>query len=127
MSDAIRDLRPYLLRIAHCAVIDRARSDGARRRSAAKFAEENPSWFAPAVDADTECFREALTAALSELPQDQRAVIHLKLWEGRTFEEIAALLEIPLNTAASRYRYGLAKLRTALRPLYEEIRHLPLP
>ena len=39
-----------------------------------------------------------------------------------TFEEIAATLEIPLNTAASRYRYGLDKLRARLRPLYEEIK-----
>jgi RNA polymerase sigma-70 factor (ECF subfamily) len=31
-------------------------------------------------------------------------------------------LEIPLNTAASRYRYGMDKLRTRLRPLYDEIR-----
>jgi RNA polymerase sigma-70 factor (ECF subfamily) len=48
-------------------------------------------------------------------------VVHLKLWEELTFEEIAAALEIPPNTAASRYRYGLDKLRERLRPLYEEI------
>jgi RNA polymerase sigma-70 factor (ECF subfamily) len=59
---------------------------------------------------------------MEELPPDQRAVVHLKLWEGLAFEEIAAALEIPPNTAASRYRYGLDKLRERLRPLYEEIR-----
>jgi RNA polymerase sigma-70 factor (ECF subfamily) len=48
--------------------------------------------------------------------------VHLKLWEGRTFEVIADLLGIPPNTAASRYRYGLDKLRSRLRPLYEELR-----
>jgi RNA polymerase sigma-70 factor (ECF subfamily) len=47
--------------------------------------------------------------------------VHLKLWEGLTFEEIAGTLEIPVNTAASRYRYGLDKLRDRLRPLYDEI------
>ena len=62
-----------------------------------------------------------LSAALGELPADQRAVVHLKLWEGLTFEQIAELLGIPLNTAASRYRYGLDKLRERLRPLYDEI------
>jgi RNA polymerase sigma-70 factor (ECF subfamily) len=35
---------------------------------------------------------------------------------------MAAALEIPLNTAASRYRYGLDKLRERLRPLYDEIK-----
>jgi RNA polymerase sigma-70 factor (ECF subfamily) len=45
----------------------------------------------------------------------------LKLWEGLTFEEIAAVLDLSPSTAASRYRYGLDKLRGRLRPLYEEI------
>jgi len=63
-----------------------------------------------------------LSRALAELPPEQRAVVHLKLWEGLTFEQIAAALEIPLNTAVSRYRYGLDKLRERLRPLYEEIK-----
>ena len=49
-------------------------------------------------------------------------MVHLKLWDGLTFEQIADALDIPLNTAASRYRYGLDKLREHLRPLYEEIK-----
>jgi RNA polymerase sigma-70 factor (ECF subfamily) len=39
-----------------------------------------------------------------------------------TFAEIAEALEIPANTAASRYRYGIDKLQALLRPLYEELR-----
>jgi RNA polymerase sigma-70 factor, ECF subfamily len=34
----------------------------------------------------------------------------LKIVEDRTFADIADLLGISLNTAASRYRYGLEKL-----------------
>ena len=67
-------------------------------------------------------FRAALTEALAELPAEQRAVVHLKLWEQMTFAEIADALDIPANTAASRYRYGLDKLQALLRPLYEELR-----
>jgi RNA polymerase sigma-70 factor (ECF subfamily) len=48
-------------------------------------------------------------------------VVHLKLWEGLTFEEIAAALETSANTAASRYRYGIDKMRARLRPFYDEI------
>ena len=62
-----------------------------------------------------------MAEALVELPPDQRVVVHLKLWEGLTFEEIAHTLDIPANTAASRYRYGLDKLRERLRPIYEEL------
>ncbi len=46
---------------------------------------------------------------------------HLKLWEGATFAQIAETLGIPANTAASRYRYAIDKLRERLRPIYEEI------
>ncbi len=60
--------------------------------------------------------------SIGELPPEQRAVVHLKLWEELTFEAIAEALDLPANTAASRYRYGLDKLRERLRPLYEEIK-----
>jgi RNA polymerase sigma-70 factor (ECF subfamily) len=59
---------------------------------------------------------------LGELVPEQRAVVHLKLWERLTFEQIAELVGVPPNTAASRYRYGLDKLRERLRSLYDEIR-----
>ncbi len=58
---------------------------------------------------------------MAVLPADQRAVVHLKLWEHLTFDEIAQALDLSANTAASRYRYGIDKLREALRPIYEEI------
>jgi RNA polymerase sigma-70 factor (ECF subfamily) len=37
--------------------------------------------------------------------------VTLKVWGELTFAEIAIALEIPANTAASRYRYGLEELR----------------
>jgi len=49
-------------------------------------------------------------------------VVHLKLWESLTFDAIATLLDLSPNTTPSRYRYGVDKLRTLLRPLYDEIR-----
>jgi RNA polymerase sigma-70 factor (ECF subfamily) len=41
-------------------------------------------------------------------------VLVLKIWGELTFEQIATELEIPPNTAASRYRYALAALRKEL-------------
>jgi RNA polymerase sigma-70 factor (ECF subfamily) len=49
--------------------------------------------------------------AMEKLPTIYREVIALKLWGGLTFAEIAESLNIPANTAASRYRYGLEELR----------------
>ena len=98
------------------------RRRGTRDKTRDQFAAEIISPFAPANDPDEQTFRAALADALAELPAEQRAVVHLKFWEGLTFEQIAEALDIPLNTAASRYRYGLDKLREWLRPLYEEMK-----
>jgi RNA polymerase sigma-70 factor (ECF subfamily) len=117
-----RDERAFLIRLAHNAAIDLMRRRGARERTHERFGAENRSVFAGSADPDGESFRIELSVSMGELPPEQREVVHLKLWEGLTFEEIAAALEIPPNTAASRYRYGLDKLRTLLRPLYEEIK-----
>lgn len=122
LLSGVRDERAFLIRLAHNAAIDLMRRRGTRDQTREQFAAEAISPFAPAADADEQTFRAALAAALAELPPDQRAVVHLKLWEGWTFEQVADALDIPLNTAASRYRYGLDKLRARLRPLYEEMK-----
>ena len=122
LLEGLRDERAFLLRLAHNLAIDLIRRRGTREKHHEQMAGETLSLFAPAAEPDESAFREALSEAMGELPADQRAVVHLKLWEGLTFEHIAELLGIPLNTAASRYRYGIDKLRARLRPLYDEIR-----
>ena len=119
----VRDERAFLIRLAHNAAIDLIRRRGTRDKTREQFTAESISPFAPASDPDEQTFRAALAEMLAELPPDQRAVVHLKLWEGLTFGQIADALDIPLNTAASRYRYGLDKLRERLRPLYEEMKN----
>ena len=119
---AARDERALLIRLTHNTAIDLMRRRSVRDRHHEQFGEEKNSPFAATTDPDEAAFSVELSVALGELPPDQRAVVHLKLWEGLTFEQIAETLEIPLNTAASRYRYGLDKLRARLRPLYEEIK-----
>ena len=52
-----------------------------------------------------------LEAALRELPEEQREVVLLRVWGEMTLGEAAQVLAVPLNTAASRYRYAVAKLR----------------
>lgn len=121
-TETIRDPRGYLLRLAHNLVIDLFRRQSSRQRRHDELMQAAETMFAPTGDPDEAAFRQSLSAALAELPEDQRAVVHLKLWEELTFEEIAEILGIPANTAASRYRYGLDKLRARLRPLHEELR-----
>lgn len=57
---------------------------------------------------------QLVSECLAQLPEDQREVIVLKVFEGLTFKEIAIVCGLSMNTAASRYRYGMEKLRANL-------------
>ena len=124
--DGIRDPRGFLLRMAHNRAVDLIRRRESRDRAHAAFEAQHVELFAPVEDADEAEIRRRMADALGCLPPDQRAVVHLRLWEGLTFDAIGDALEIPLQTAVSRYRYGLDKLRAQLRPLYDELRSSPL-
>ncbi len=58
--------------------------------------------------------RLALEDGLRSLPIEQREALHLHVYEGMTFKEIATLLDMSPNTAAGRYRYALERLRLHL-------------
>lgn len=117
-----RDERSFLIRLAHNAAIDVLRRRSTRVRYHEAFGEEETSTIVKSGDPDEAAFGAALSAALRELPPEQRTVVHLKLWEDMTLGRIAETLQVSANTVASRYRYGLDKLRELLRPFYEEIR-----
>jgi RNA polymerase sigma factor (sigma-70 family) len=57
---------------------------------------------------------EALEDALDDLPDGQREVFLLQAVDGYTFRETAELLDISINTAMSRKRYAVARLRERL-------------
>ena len=63
---------------------------------------------------------QLIQQAMCKLPEIYRQVITLKTWGGLTLAEIAEALEIPANTAASRYRYGLEELRKTVSASYED-------
>jgi hypothetical protein len=63
--------------------------------------------------------------ALQSLPPEQRRVAESKLLHGKTLDAIAREEGVPLNTAASRLRYSLDKIRTRLRPIYKAMKNQP--
>jgi RNA polymerase sigma-70 factor (ECF subfamily) len=71
--------------------------------------EMDAAWFSP-PHRDIAGERN-LRRALAALPDDQREIVVLHIWGDLTFAQIADLLSINSNTAASRYRYALGKLR----------------
>ncbi len=59
--------------------------------------------------------RAVLRAALAKLPARQRAALLLREWEGRSFDEIAALLGCAESTARVHHTRARERMRTELR------------
>jgi RNA polymerase sigma-70 factor (ECF subfamily) len=64
--------------------------------------------------------RSTVRAALGRLPDPQREALVLAYWGGLTADQIAVHAGVPLGTAKSRIRLGLARLRSELQPLQAE-------
>ena len=103
-GEDLRYPRAYLLTAVRRHVLTRR-----RRRPEAALPEESPlSWVEVAGD-----WEQAIDVdrAVRELPEEQREVVTLKVLGELTFREIAKVVGIPENTAQSRYRRALEKLR----------------
>ena len=95
----------------------------ARRRSAARhleiearLARENAVESDESLERVDPIARARIANALAALPAEQRRVIELAYFGGRTQTEIAAFLHVPLGTIKSRASMGLRKLALALAP-----------
>ena len=91
--------------------IDAARS--AERRARREQTSEPEPWFAPEIEPRET--QRLLEDAVKNLTPIYREVVTLKVWGKLTFQEIAETIGVPLNTAASRYRYALEELRGSLK------------
>jgi RNA polymerase sigma-70 factor (ECF subfamily) len=119
------DSEPPPLPLAYTAIrhaaIDYARRNTRRTKREQKseyvVAVDEPAidWFGTSSLEDKER-AAAVQEAIAKLPDKFREVLTLKIWGDQTFAQIAETLDIPLNTAASRYRYALEALRKTLRP-----------
>ncbi|MEO8440539.1 MAG: sigma-70 family RNA polymerase sigma factor [Spartobacteria bacterium] len=107
--------RALLYAAVRSAALDRLRSAQRRARREAAVALESDPHIEPQF-AEMHESEQPLAAAVGRLPDEQREVVILKIWNELTFAEIAEVLEISQNTAASRYRYALGALRETLQP-----------
>ena len=125
--------RTWLFTIAHHAAIDRLRRsarevalvDERDDESTAPFEPATTPWSgwpdpagAGAPDSSDRLFwkraGERLLQCLEQLPAAQKAVFLLHHDEGWTLEELAASLALGFETAKSRLRYAMTKLRTCM-------------
>lgn len=105
----------FLYRVAHNCFIDHVRRN---KRHSAKVELEPDSQPDPSDLPETEVeralARRRLDAALRDLPDEQRDVFLLREEAGLSLDEIAAVTDSNRETAKSRLRYAVNKLRAAI-------------
>ncbi|WP_446664759.1 ECF RNA polymerase sigma factor SigK [Flexivirga sp. B27] len=106
----------WLFTIAHRKAVDRVRSsEAARSRDTAYVATQaEPAYDSTAEHVDGTLRAETVRAAIASLSALQREAVELAYFEGVSHAEVARRLDIPLGTAKSRIRDGLARLRATL-------------
>jgi RNA polymerase sigma-70 factor, ECF subfamily len=112
----------YLFHIAHNCTIDFFRRDLKMRNTAraddadALSEPEVPEYQRPDGIAEFAEQQSALLAALGALPREQREAFLLHEETGLTIEEIARVTDVGVETAKSRLRYAIRKLKKSLLP-----------
>jgi len=108
-------LRSFLLANAHGRTVDLLRAETARRNREERAEARNPD---PDYDLEREVVdltnAERVREALESLVENERRAIELAYFSGRTYQEVAVMLDEPEGTVKSRIRSGLKKLRVAL-------------
>ncbi len=103
---------PWLYAVARNAIVDNGRM---RRDPPIDRVEEKPAEDeSPSERAESGWVAWRVHRAIAELPENERVVIELAYWGGRSQSEVADLLGLPLGTVKTRTRTGLARLADML-------------
>jgi len=102
----------WLYRVVRNAAISASRSARRRSRRIAEVAQLGEPWFQ--VSHDERLDAAAATAALQQLPIEQRETVVARLWGGLSFKQIAELTGSSTSTAHRWYEAGLRALRERL-------------
>jgi RNA polymerase sigma-70 factor (ECF subfamily) len=109
------DIGTYLRLMGRSRALDLWREGQVRSRAADRLKLVTPEDQRvddhPAVLAERDGDRAEVREALGKLPEAQREAIVLAYWGGLTADQIARRSQVPLGTAKSRIRLGLARLR----------------
>ena len=111
------ELGSYLRLMARSRALDLWRETQAAGRASDRLkivvaADDGRPEERPSDAAEIGAARSTVRAALGRLPEAQREALVLAYWGGLTADEIARRSAVPLGTAKSRIRLGLAKLRS---------------
>ncbi len=113
---------PWVMRIAHNLTIDFFRSKTRMPVIGETFVDEDFSIFDFLADpedcSETKIIKaqidKELLLIIDYLPDDQKEVLHLRIFKGLSFKEIAEETDVSINTALGRMRYALINLRKVI-------------
>ena len=107
---------PWVMRIAHNLVVDHFRKSKKMplqretdEYSVFNFMTDNGLNIEGQMISDQ--VASDLTKLLDELPEDQKEVLIMRMYQDLSFKEIAELTGVSINTALGRMRYALLNLR----------------
>ncbi len=105
----------FLYRVAHNCFIDHLRRNKRHKRTT-DIEPDTQADTADLPDMETERIlaRRRLDAALADLPEEQRDAFLLREEAGLSLDQIAAVTDCNRETAKSRLRYAVKKLRDAI-------------
>ena len=105
----------YLYRVAYNAFIDHVRRNKRHANTADVEPDSQPdSGESPDMLTERSLARRRLTTALAALPDEQRDVFLLHEEAGLSLDQIASITDCKRETAKSRLRYAISKLRAAI-------------
>lgn len=107
---------PWIMRIAHNLVVDHYRKSNKMpfNRETEEYSIFNyMSDNAPTIESKmiTDQVEADLTRLLDELPEDQKEVLVMRMYQDLSFKEISELTGVSINTALGRMRYAVINLR----------------
>jgi RNA polymerase sigma-70 factor, ECF subfamily len=113
--DGIRgSLRAFLLMETHARSVDRIRAEERRRERESRAQRDATTSYDLDLELRDLTIAEQIRVAVSELTDQEREAIELAYFGGKTYRQVAVLLEQPEGTIKSRIRTGLMRLRRRL-------------
>lgn len=110
---------PWVMRISHNLIVDHFRRN---KKMPMHRETEEFSIFSIMTDNSpnienriiTEQVESDLLRLIDELPEDQKEVLQMRIYQDLSFKEIADLTGVSINTALGRMRYALMNLRKVI-------------
>jgi len=107
----------WMFQIAHNSYYDHA-----RRRKTNQSIEDNEIDIADetnihrSIEDDED--KRLLKQAISNLPDAEREILVLRIYQNMKYKEIATLMDTPLGTVKARAHHGIKRLKTLYNDLY---------